>query len=97
MYMYVCMYVCMYIYLLSGCHPVAVVQYTFTQNNTVQNIKNNKNTTDIQCRHDKSYFNLSKIYQKRICAAQNAQFYKRKYSWSWLEKNAVYSTKRETG
>jgi hypothetical protein len=54
-------------------------QYTENHNNTeetVRNIKGDKNTTEIQSTPVKSYFNLSKMYQKRICLTQNAQPYK---------------------
>jgi hypothetical protein len=43
-------------------------QYTEQHNNTentVRDTQNNKNTTHIQHTHDKSYFNVRKINQKR--------------------------------
>ena len=53
-------------------------QHSNTEN-TVRNIQNNKNTTEVQHTHDKSYFNLRKINQKWICFTENAQPYKRWY------------------
>jgi hypothetical protein len=76
MYAYIHIYICC---LLLGCHKVARIytkQYTEQHNNTentVRNIENNKNTTDTKYTHDKSYVNLSKTNQKRICPTQNTQ------------------------
>jgi putative heme iron utilization protein len=39
--------------------------------NTIRNIQNNKNTREIQFAHDKSYFNLSEINERRICLDSN--------------------------
>jgi hypothetical protein len=63
----------------STVHIYTEQQYTEQRNNTestTQNMQNNKNTTEIQYTHDKSYLNLSKINQKQICPTQNAQSYK---------------------
>jgi hypothetical protein len=65
--------------LSTGCRSTVHIytqQYTEQHNNTentIRNIENNRNTTDIQYTHDKSYFNLSKTNQKLICPTQNAQ------------------------